>query len=134
MVTETNVEDLEKVARSVAEVLAKHNVFGVVAEDASEEEKAELDRYVAHEKEHFVGMVLRNALDPMTFLPVTMKYHDTGAWVRFSTHVMAGTALFKFIDAVPTLSPNPNLVIDPKIDYEALVEEIQFVREYSIME
>jgi hypothetical protein len=134
MVMEPNVEGLEKEARAIAEVLAKHNVFGVVAKDASPEEKAELDRWVAHEKEHFVGMVLRRALDPQAFLPVTLKYHDTGVWVSFNTKVLADTVLFRFVDAVPVLSPNPTLAIDPEIDYEALVAEIQFVREYSIME
>lgn len=134
MAKELNVEGLEKEARAIAEVLAKHNVFGVAAKDASPEEKAELARWVAHEKEHFVGMVLRHALDPQAFLPQTLKYTDTGAWVRFNTKVWAGTALFRFVDAVPALSPNPTLEIDPEIDYEALVVEIKFVREYTVMD
>lgn len=134
MSTEPNVEDLEKVARSIAEVLAKHNVFGVVSKDASPEEKAELERWVAHEKEHFVGMVLRHALDPQAFFPQTLKYQDTGAWVRFHTYVLTGTALFRDIKVVPVLSPNPTLAIDPKIDYEALAAEIQHVREWVVME
>lgn len=134
MVTEPNVEGLEKEARAIAEVLATHKVFGVVSEDASPDEKAELERWVAHEKEHFVGMVLRHALDPQAFLPQTLKYNDTGAWVRFNTKVVAGVALFRFIDVVPVLSPNPTLATDPKIDYEALATDIQFVREYTVMD
>ena len=39
MVKELNVESITKDARSIAEVLAKHNVFGVVTDDASPEEK-----------------------------------------------------------------------------------------------
>lgn len=134
MVKELNVEGLEKEARAIAEVLATHNVFGVIAEDASPEEKAELERWVAHEKEHFVGMVLRHALDPMAFLPQTLKYSDTGAWVRFNTKAWAGTALFTFVDVVPALSPNPTLAIDPEIDYEALANDIQLAREYTVMD
>lgn len=134
MSTEPNVEELEKVARSIAGVLAKHNVFGVVSKDASPEEKAELERWVAHEKEHFVGMVLRHALDPQAFFPQTLKYQDTGAWVRFGTYVLADTALLRDIKVVPVLSPNPTLAIDPKIDYEALAAEIQHVREWVVME
>lgn len=133
MVTEPNVEGLEKEARAIAEVLATHQVFGVVA-DASPKEKAMLEGWVAHEKEHFVGMVLRHALDPQAFLPQTLKYNDTGAWVRFNTKVVAGVALFRFIDVVPVLSPNPTLATDPKIDYEALATDIQFVREYTVMD
>lgn len=134
MVTEPNVEGLEKEARAIAEVLATHKVFGVVAEDTSPEDKRQLEGWVAHEKEHFVGIVLRHALDPQAFLPQTLKYNDTGAWVRFNTNVWAGTALFVFVDVVPALSPNPTLEIDPEIDYEALATDIQFAREYSVMD
>jgi hypothetical protein len=134
MSTEPNVEILEKVATSIAEVLATHKVFGVVPEDASPEEKAEVESWVEHEKKHFVGMVLRHALDPQAFLPQTLKYNDTGAWVEFNTYVLAGTALFRDIRVVPVLSPNPTLEIDPKIDYEALAADIQHVREWVVME
>lgn len=134
MVTEPNTEHIEKEARAIAEVLATHNVFGVVSKDASPEEIASLEGWVAHEKEHFVGMVLRHALDPQAFLPQTLEYRDTGASVGFNTKVVDGTVLFRFVDVIPSLSPNPTLAIDPKIDYEALATDIQFVREYSIME
>lgn len=134
MIKKLNVESIEKDARSIAEVLAAHKVFGVVANDASPAENAELERSVAHEKEHFVGMVLRHALDPQAFLPLTLKYHDTGAWVRFNTYVIAGTALFRGISVVPVLSPNPTLAVNPNIDYEALATDIQRAREYNVME
>lgn len=130
MVTELSVEHIEKEARAIAEVLATHKVFGVVADDASPEEIANLEVWVAHEKEHFVGMVLRHALDPQAFLPQTLEYRDTGAWVRFNTKVVEGTALFRFVDAGTVLFANPTL----EIDYEALATDIQFVREYSIMD
>lgn len=134
MVKETNVESIEKDARSIAEVLAAHKVFGVLADDASPAEKVEFESVVAHEKEHFVGMVLRHALDRQAFLPQTLKYHDTGAWVRFNTYVFAGTALFRSISVVPVLSPNPTLAVNPHIDYEALATDIQLAREYNVME
>ena len=67
-------------------------------------------------------MVLRHALDPQAFLPQTLKYQDTGAWVSFNTKNVAGTVLFRFIDVVPVLSPNPTLTINPNIDYEALAK------------
>jgi hypothetical protein len=127
MRVEPNVEILGKEAASIAEILAKHNVFGVAAEDASPEEKADLAGWVGHEKLHFVGMVLRHALDPQAFLPQTLQYHDTGAWVRFNTYELDGTVFFRVISVGPLLLPSRTLVIDPKIDYEALTVEVREV-------
>lgn len=125
MTYEVKTETLTKTATAVAEVLAKHKVFGVVAEDATPEEKADLARWVEHEKAHFVGMALRHAEDPHAFLPQTLKYKDTGAWVKFNTRIaFSNTALLSFVEAVPVLSPNPTLAINPHIDYEALNAEL----------
>jgi hypothetical protein len=126
MIYEVKTDALAKAAASVAEVLAKHKVFGVAAEDASPEEKADLLRWVEHEKLHFVGMALRHAEDPHAFLPQTLKYEDTGAWVKFNTRIaFSNTALLSFVEAVPVLSPNPTLAVNPHIDYEALNAELK---------
>lgn len=134
MVKELNVEGITKDAQSIAEVLATHKVFGVVAEDASREEKANLERWIAHEKEHFLGMVLRQANDPYALGSMKLTYRDTGVLVEFDIQFVSDTALFAYIKAVPLLSPNPTLAINPNIDYEVLKAEIQFVREYNVME
>lgn len=134
MVKEPNVEGITKDARSIAEVLAKHNVFGVVTEDASREEKAHLEMWIAHEKDHFVGMVLRQANDPYALGSMKLTYRDTGVLVEFDIRFVSDTALFAFIKAVPLLSPNPTLAVNPNIDYEVLKADIQLVCEYNVVE
>jgi hypothetical protein len=134
MVKEPNVEGITKDARSIAEVLAKHNVFGVVADDASTESKSHLEMWIAHEKDHFIGMVLRQATDPYALGSMKLSYRDTGVFVEFDIQVISDTARFAFIKAVPLLSPNPTLAINPNIDYEVLKADIQFVLEYNAVE
>ena len=128
MVKELNVKSLEKDARSIAEMLATHKVFGVVTEEASPKEKAVFENWIAHEKEHFVGMVLRQALDQYALGSMKLNYNDTGVLVEFDIQVICNTALFSFVRVVPALEVTPN------IDYEALVADIQFVQEYNIVE
>lgn len=133
MIKEPNVEVITKDARSIAEVLATHKVFGVVADNASREEKSDLERWIAHEKDHFVGMVLRQANDPYALGSMKLTYSDTGVLVEFDIQLVSDTARFAFIKAVPLLSPNPTLAINPNIDYEVLKADIQFVCEYNVM-
>lgn len=115
---------IEKESEAIAEVLERHNVFGV-----------ERNALTAHEKKHFVGVVLRHVLDPNPVKEaLVLSYKDTGARIELDTHVVAETALFSKFKVVPVLIPNPTLERDPKIDYEALTADIQFAREWLIME
>lgn len=103
---------LESNARSVAEVLERHNIFGREHNDVT-----------AQAKTIFTNLVLRQASPEIT-LPLILNIEETGVHIELDTKIVAGTAFLSML----RVSPNPTLPCDPEIDYEALATELDFIR------
>lgn len=82
---ETDVQALEAKAAIVGVILEDGGVFG------------HKDEWSAQERHHFIGMVLRHALDPLTFAPLTIPYR-TGVSVTLNTRDIQGHAEFSGIN------------------------------------